>query len=211
MKKLLPLIALLLFAACHDDEYHYPPVRLEFLTATTGSDGALHSVLTDNGQSFAVLEDASNTRTTPDTLLRIVSNYEQQTDNGVKLYAVAAAVAPLPRPAASFPEGVKRSPASVTSIWMGLNYLNILLDVKAQDKRHSFGFVEEENTLDPVAGTRTVRLSLYHDDNGDRQAYSQRAYLSIPLQSYLEAHTPTTIYFTATDYNGTPHSYRFSF
>jgi hypothetical protein len=205
---LLPLLLLLLFAACKEDQYHYPSVKLEYLTATTGSDGALQSVVTDAGQTFAVLEDESNTRTTPDTLLRIVSNYEQQTDNGVKLYAIAAAIAPLPRPAESFKEGVKRSPATVTSIWMGLNYLNILLDIKAQSKRHLFGFVEDENTLDEAAGLRTVRLSLYHDDNDDVPAYSQRVYASVPLLPYLDAGR-VALSFTLVGYDGKEKSYAF--
>ncbi len=43
---LLPLLACLL-AGCGDDDYHYPSVKLEFLTAFSGADGYLRSVVTD--------------------------------------------------------------------------------------------------------------------------------------------------------------------
>lgn len=46
---LLPLLACLL-AGCGDDDYHYPSVKLEFLTAFSGADGYLRSVVTDEGK-----------------------------------------------------------------------------------------------------------------------------------------------------------------
>ena len=45
---LLPLLACLL-AGCGDDDYHYPSVKLEFLTAFSGAGGYLRSVVTDEG------------------------------------------------------------------------------------------------------------------------------------------------------------------
>ena len=47
---LLPLLACLL-AGCGDDDYHYPSVKLEFLTAFSGADGYLRSVVTDEGET----------------------------------------------------------------------------------------------------------------------------------------------------------------
>ena len=43
---LLPLLACLL-TGCGDDDYHYPSVKREFLTAFWGADGYLQSVVTD--------------------------------------------------------------------------------------------------------------------------------------------------------------------
>ena len=45
-----------------DDDYHYPSVKLDFLTAQAGADGSLQSVLTDEGETLAIVEDASKTR-----------------------------------------------------------------------------------------------------------------------------------------------------
>ena len=57
---LLPLLACLL-AGCGDDDYHYPSVKLEFLTAFSGADGYLRSVVTDEGETLPVVEDKTKT------------------------------------------------------------------------------------------------------------------------------------------------------
>ena len=78
--------------------------------------------------------DDSHSRIRPDSLVRIVSNYEwvhEEGGEGVHLYAVSAAVAPIPLPVDKFPEGVKTDPVDVLSVWMGRNYLNLMLTVKA--------------------------------------------------------------------------------
>ena len=59
---LLPLLACLL-AGCGDDDYHYPSVKLEFLTAFSGADGYLRSVVTDEGETLPVVEDKTKTIT----------------------------------------------------------------------------------------------------------------------------------------------------
>ena len=58
---LLPLLACLL-AGCGDDDYHYPSVKLEFLTAFSGADGYLRSVVTDEGETLPVVEDKTKTK-----------------------------------------------------------------------------------------------------------------------------------------------------
>ena len=137
---LLPVLMSLL-TACSEDEYHYPSVKLEYLTAFSGPNGNLQSVLTDDGQSYPVLEDASKTYIDGNSSIRIVSNYSvgnaNDGSNGVKIYAALKTVSPLPMPADKFKDGVKKDPADILSIWMGLNYLNITLEVKAQDGKHT--------------------------------------------------------------------------
>ena len=59
---LLPLLACLL-AGCGDDDYHYPSVKLEFLTAFSGADGYLQSVVTDEGETLPVVEDKAEKNT----------------------------------------------------------------------------------------------------------------------------------------------------
>lgn len=176
-----------LLAACgNDDDYHYPTVKLEFLTARSGADGTLQSVTTDAGETYSVLSDASGTCITADSLVRIVSNYGMgQTatgSEGVILYALSKAIAPLPKPADKFEDGVKTEAADVTSIWMGLDYLNMVLTVKQQGV-HRLGFVEDGVT-DDGQGLKTVRLTFYHETDSDVQDYSKRVYASVPLRQY---------------------------
>ena len=59
---LLPLLACLL-TGCGDDDYHYPSVKLEFLTAFSGADGYLRSVVTDDvieSPQSIVIPEAAN-------------------------------------------------------------------------------------------------------------------------------------------------------
>ncbi len=178
-----------LSASCGDnDDYHYPSVRLEFLTAYSGADGTLQSVQTDDGARYTVLADDSDTRINADSLVRIICNYglEPASDGGkgVHLYALSKAISPLPIPADSFKDGVKTKPADVTSIWLGYGYLNMVLSVK-QQKVHTLGFVEDEVTVGD-GGCATVRLTLFHDTTSDVEDYSKRAYVSVPLRQYLD-------------------------
>ena len=84
-----------LLCACSDDDYHYPSVKLEFLTAYSDAEGGLQYVVTDEGGKYPVWAGVDDWRITPDSLIRIVSNYEiMQTDGveGVRLYSALAAV-----------------------------------------------------------------------------------------------------------------------
>jgi hypothetical protein len=197
-------LALALLTACNNgDGYRYPPVKLEFVTARANADG-VSEILTDKGETFAVLNDGSGISSHVDTTLRIVTNYEAMTAadgrQGVSLYSSIKAVSPLPLPPTEFTGGIHMAPAHLTSIHMGRDYLNILLDIKAQNKPHTFAFVEER--VETTAERRTVHLSLYHDNGGDVQAYSKRVYLSVPLAHYAAAGLPLTVTFSLLDYDG---------
>lgn len=212
----LPVLVFMLVSCGDDDDYHYPSVKLDFLTAQAGADGSLQSVLTDEGKTLAIVEDASKTRIDANASARIVSNYGKAEaadgTSGVKLYAVLSAISPVPQSADKFKDGIKRDPADILSIWMGIDYLNIMLEIKSQNGKHSFHFIEDEVTTDKEAGTRTVRLSLYHDDGGDVQAYTKRAYLSIPLRQYAEEGIEKVITnFTLNRYCGRDTTYHFEY
>lgn len=215
--RLLPaLLICVSLASCGDEEYYYPPVKLEFLTAQADANGSLKSVLTDEGKTLAVVEDATNTLVEPNSSVRIVSNYSIETaadgTAGAKLYALLRATSPTPQPADKFKDGIKQDPVEVLSIWMGIDYLNMMFDIKAQNARHSFHFVENEVTTNEDAGTREVYLSLYHDDGGDTQAYTKRAYISIPLRQYAdEGISKVTVHFSHYNYLGKEVSYKFEY
>ncbi len=211
---LLPVLVFLVASCKEDDDYHYPPVKLEFLTAQSGTDGSLKSILTDEGETLPVLADESNTYIKADSSVRIVSNYSREVTaggtSGVKLYALLKAISPLPQAADKFEDGVKHDPVDVVSIWMGVDYLNMILGIKAQNVGHSFHFVEDEVDTDEETGIRSVHLSLYHDDGNDVQAYTKRAYISVPLQQYAEEGIEQVIvYFTVQTYSGESKTYEF--
>lgn len=211
---LFPLLVCLL-SACDGDDYYYPSVKLEFLTAFSGADGRLQTVLTDEGEMLPVVEDASARKIEANSFVRIVSNYAPVAaadgTSGVKLYAVLNTVSPQPLPADKFEEGIKTDPVELQSIWMGQDYLNLLLGIKAQNGKHLLHFIEDEVTTDMSTGHVTVRLTLYHDDGDDVQAYTRRAYVSVPLWKYAaEGVQKVTVYFTLNTYSGEK-SYNFDY
>ncbi len=177
-----------LLQSCDDDDYRYPSVKQDFLTAFSDADGRLESVLTDEGGVFRIAEGGSDFRVTADTAIRMVATYETlMADNkiaGVKLYALLQTISPVPLPVDEFKEGVKTEPSEIQSIWLGHDYLNIILKVNQQGK-HFFHFVEDEVVVDEDSGRVKVRLTLYHDVTSAVQDYGKRAYLSVPLKQYM--------------------------
>lgn len=180
---LLFLLLCLCYGCSKEEEYHYPSVKLEFLTATTNSKGTINQITTDGGKAYDVQTDGSNLKLPADTLLRIVTNYEE-VEGGVKLYGAAVPISNIPIPVAEFEEALVHDPASIQSIWMGRDYLNMILQVKAQNKKHTFRFIEQEATFNEAGDELFVHIILYHNANEDIQAYTQRAYASIPLKHY---------------------------
>ena len=69
-------------------------------------------VLTDEGEQFAVVADASKMKVQPNSLVRIVSNYapaEAGGTKGVKLYGCLPTVSPLPMAPDKFEDGIKKT------------------------------------------------------------------------------------------------------
>ena len=182
---LLGLLPLAL--ACEDSEYHYPSVKLEFVTVVAGEDGGLRTLVPDKGDELAIANDYTQTSITPNSESRVLSNYEEtEGENGAaaaNIYSVQSLIVlePLDKndeEATAVPLG--KDPVEVTSIWMGRDYLNMILNVKVKgDKPHAFRLLYEEE--EPVDGERVFLLTLYHDANGDAEYYNRNAYVSVPL------------------------------
>ena len=197
--------------ACGEEDYRYPDVKLEFLTATSNAQGTLTTIVTDDGQKHEVIKDGAGLGLKKDTVVRIACNYEQ-TAEGVILYKAVRAVSPLPQAPDKFTEGISKDPADVLSIWMGWDYLNLMLEVKAQTGKQLFHFVEEEVETNRDNGTKSVRISLFHDEQEDVRAYTQRVYASIPLRHYCtEGIDLLHLTFSLLTYSGETKSYEFEY
>ena len=177
---------LLLVVACGDDEYYYPSVKLEFVTVKSGSDGKLQTLLPDNGDEMLVSKDRTNSTISPNNSKRVLANYEVLSHNGVAsatIYSLQSLITMTPKfkGEEGYGELTKTDPVDVVSIWMGRDYLNIILSLNAKGGvQHVFdllGEVQEESEN----GEKVVVLSLYHDAQGDAQYYNRRAYISVPL------------------------------
>ncbi len=212
------LLFIISFSSCgKEDAYVYPPVKLEYLTAESGPNGSLQYVVTDDGERFDVSEDLSGTVIAADSSIRIVSNYEILKDadargKKIKLYALLKTISPQPLPVSSFTEGLKTDPADVLSMWLGRDYLNITLSIKMHTEKHRFHFVEKSVDTDVTTGYKAVHLQLYHDAGNDLEAFTRRAYLSVPLSKYVENNTEEiVVYFSVNTYDDGLKTYRFDY
>lgn len=183
---------LFLMTACGDDDYYYPSVQLEFVTVVSGEDGSIQTLIPDKGESLPVLEDRTGSAISPNTSRRVMSNYELLT-GGVRIYSLQSLVTPEPKPEDDpvYKDGVKTDPVEMVSIWLGRNYLNMILNLKVSTgKGHVFGIVEDISELETKG---IVNMLLYHDANSDAEYYNRRAYISVPLEKYVDAENPDRV------------------
>ncbi len=214
-KSLIALVGccIALLCACSGDKYEYPSVKLELITIEAGSDGTLQTFVTDDGERLNVVEDKSQTVIEPHTRMRVLSNYAS-VNSGMKsgegvIYAVGSIITGIPVSLSGIEGGMKTDPVTLQSIWMGEDYLNLVIWVKSQSGSHYFRFIEDEVVTDEQGVT--VDLSLYHDAAGDMEAYNKKAYISIPLRQYAEdAEGEIKICFTLHTYDG-PETYCFDY
>lgn len=169
-----------------DDGYVYPEVQTEFVCLQTDETGTGVKLLTDKGETYSIQSRDGLGNLTPDTIYRTVSVFELLPDGKeVQLYSCKGIVSPNPLRAEAFKSGVKTDPVNIQSIWMSGNYLNMVLLVPVKEEKHGFHFVDEGIwTADD--GTKTLNLRLYHDNNDDYAAFTNRVYLSVPLHGYKD-------------------------
>ena len=180
---------LLFLGACKEDEYVYPNVISTFIDVTTDASGTLQDLITDKGETLQILNREGLDGLTPDSTYRTVSIYEpKETDTQgnatALLYSCQLIIAVKPVTANKMPDGItKTDPLNVQSVWRSGNYLNLILLPMAKEKSHIFHFIEDGIT-DNEDGSRTLHLTLYHNQNGDYEAFTRKSYLSIPLWAY---------------------------
>lgn len=189
MNKFLTYIFLTVFLlsneGCQEDDYVYPDVLTEFTEVQTNDEGVLTYLLTDQGDKYQILEREGLDGLTPDSIYRTLCVY-QITDvekETVQLYSAQKVLSMLPKPASAFSNGIRTDPLDIQSIWLSGKYLNMVLLPMAKDKSHIFHFVENSLTQDNE-GRAQLELTLYHDQNGDYEAFTRKTYLSIPLWGY---------------------------
>lgn len=189
MNKFLIYIFLTVFLlsneGCQEDDYVYPDVLTEFTEVQTNDKGILTYLLTDQGDKYQILEREGLDGLTPDSIYRTLCIY-QITDvekETVQLYSAQKVLSMLPKPASAFTDGVRTDPLDIQSIWLSGRYLNMVLLPLAKDKSHIYHFVENGLTQRTEGGNQ-LELTLYHDQNGDYEAFTRKTYLSIPLWEY---------------------------
>lgn len=182
------LCAMIIITACNkDDNYEYPNLITEFAGLQTDNKGVATSIITDENKTlcFEKINTLSNLAT--DSIYRIVARYaykEPSENSFIKLYSIISVIAPYPADKKYF-KVQKNDPVKVQSITLSNNYINIVLNVLKKEKKHAFHFIQE-SIINNEDNTKSVNITLYHDNGGDLEAFYNTSYLSIPIDKYKE-------------------------
>lgn len=177
-------LGLIILAACKEDDYVYPPAITEILSAQTDETGTISRLIPDKGEPLSVENGDRFSGLVPDSLYRMIGVYEvangADESSAAYIYSIQQVISynPVSIPA----DELKTDPVTIQSIWRSGNYINLILQVKSHTGAHVFRFVE--NSFISTSMGFVLSLSLYHDKGDDIEAYTQRAYLSVPLTKY---------------------------
>ncbi len=208
MRNLLCLLALVAVSACTQDAYEkgegvYSEMTAQLADAHVNSDKRVDYVDTDEGERLMLSKSASaGFITKADTTYR-VSFYYKKVDDKVEPLAMGRVSVLSPMNPKDIKE-MKTDPVRVESMWIGKSkkYLNVGLylmmgTTEADSLKQVLG-CRRDALITNVDGTCTLRLTFYHDQGGVPEYYSQRVYLSIPIQGVKA----DSIWFTVNTYDG---------
>lgn len=186
---ILFLCCMSVFTACKDEEYVYPNVLTEMVDIKTDSSGKLSYIDTDYGSSYKINERSGLEGFTPDSVYRTLSIFEtldsESNSMSATLYSCQFVISAIPSTEDKFTDGIKTDPLDIERIWRSGDYINMVLDVKAKDKTHIINFIDYGINENPD-GSSTLSITLYHNQNGDYEAFTKKAYASVPLWPYKE-------------------------
>lgn len=187
VKKLIfPILALL--CSCEDaaNDYRYPSVVTDYACLITDVNGQPEQLRLDNGNIYSIVlaeefRDAHDPVPSyeADTLYRIISVHELGTDGVAYIYSMEQIVSVVPTPLHDG-ENLLQDPVYLQSCWLSGGYLNMVLELKALNGKHSIGFVDTT-----PEGMEGKEFSFYHAANDDVESYRQKLYASIPLVPFV--------------------------
>ena len=208
MRYLLSLLTLVTITACTQDSYEkgegaYSQMMAELADAHVNSDKRVDYVDTDEGERLVLSKSASASFITKaDTTYR-VSFYYKKVDDKVESLAMGRVSVLSPLPAKDIKD-MKTDPVRIESMWIGKSkkYANLSLYLMTgatdSDSLRQVLGCRRDALVTNTDGTRTLRLTLYHNQGDVPEYYSQRVYLSIPIQG-MKA---DSIWFTVNTYEG---------
>ena len=147
-----------------------------------------------------------------DTVYRCVCVYTVAESGCATIHSVAETFSPQPVEATDELQ-MKTDPCEIQSIWLSRAYtadasrpsslwLNARMLVQGKDLPHIVDYIDNGIVLNPATGVNTLTLLLYHDRNGDIEAFTRTIYLSCPLKNYADRLVPgrDSIHFVVNQY-----------
>lgn len=177
------ILITLLFVQCdEDDDFVYPDVRTDFMDLYTDGEGMISRVCPDSEGLLVLDSRLSGQGLRADTVYRAVGMYGVPDEEGhTSMYSATLVYAERPIRLED-EEKPLTDPLQIESVSRGGGYLNVVAQPMMQSKAHVYAFVED--SLVNREGHAILYLTLAHNQNGDRESFPRRVYLSIPLQAY---------------------------
>lgn len=165
------LIALLLLqaAGCEKEPKRMDDYFMEF--ATVKKEGAGYRFLLDNGRLLIPRE----TDYTGNEGQRVILNYVPWQGDTVKINYISDIFTDIVQ-SDGFPERYKNDPVKIQSVWVGGDYLNMIIEVEYHSKAHKVALFRD-------LSSPTVDLWFSHSREDDPPGYPQMMYASFLLSS----------------------------
>ncbi len=191
----------LLFVQCDEDDDMYPSVLTDFMDIYTNNESVIDKIGVDGVSCILHLRNlVKGANLKSDTVYRAVGMYSlpDEETKSTYIYSLALIYSSYPVPAENA-TNYKTDPLDIESAYRGGEYLNIVALPLVQDRSlHGFGFIKNE--MKEKGGNKILSVTLAHNQNGDRESFPQRVYLSVPLGRY-HLQKGDSIYFHANVYD----------
>lgn len=203
------LLTSYILLSCEQDVYEkgdgsYSYMRADFVEAYVGADKQVSRVMTDDDDELTLTAPyMAEWIKRPDTTYRAVLYYNK-VENGAEPLKLSRITTLTLRRDSSDVEKWNPDPVGIETAWVGRNrrYLNmgLILKIGATDKDATPQIVSmlDGGVTINADSTRTVELLFNHYQGDVPEYYSQRAYISLPLQG-IEA---DSVRLTVVTYDG---------
>ncbi len=200
-------------ASCNHDSYETGDGDLSYLHADyadlTIANAKVTDIITDDDVHLIPPSDlAVSSQIPPDTMLRRIIHYNM-TDVSVPITLLNFTDVSIVRPhdKAEIAE-MKTDPVKLTAAWLSRNrcYLNLHLGLMTGSSNGISNQQLIQFVTDSIhtGGKGAIFLSLYHDQAGIAEYYTQDTHVSLPLNDLVHTATqPDTISVTVNTYSGT--------
>lgn len=186
LMSILPLLSACTIDAYDKGEGELSLMRADLVLGFTDSERCVREVETDEGDRLSLTEPIRMSwMERPDSVYRMALYYNKVNNNQAEVVALGRVGVVVPH---HFHQ-TKSDPVRFESLWIGTNrrFLNtslyLMTGATSDDSiRHVVG-AAIDTLMQNTDGTKTLHLTLYHDQAGVPEYYSQRTFLSIPLDS----------------------------
>lgn len=188
---LLMLLLLLSFSACEKESERMDNYLVEFATVENGNAGYCFRL--DNGR-LLIPEEAGNYSQKDGQ--RVILNYVPLEGDAIRVNVVSDIFTGTIQ-SEGFAQNYSDDPVSVQSIWVGGDWLNLILETEYHSKPHRIALFHDTSAT-------TLDLYFSHSSEDDPPGYPQKIYASFLLSDLREQSggIPATVRLLINTYTG---------